>query len=53
VTGISLGTAVGGVVIEHAGVTWSLALAAPSALAAGAVVLALRGSLAPAQVAVT
>jgi predicted MFS family arabinose efflux permease len=53
VTGISLGTAVGGVVIEHAGVTWSLALAAPSALAAGAVVFALRGSLAPARAAVT
>jgi predicted MFS family arabinose efflux permease len=49
VTGISLGTAVGGVVIEHAGVTWSLALAAPSALVAAAVVVALRASLAPAS----
>jgi MFS family permease len=48
VTGISLGTAVGGVVIEHAGVTWALALAAPSALVAAAVVLGLRASLAPA-----
>jgi predicted MFS family arabinose efflux permease len=47
VTGISLGTAVGGLVIEHAGVTWSLALAPPSALAAALTVLALRSSLTP------
>jgi MFS family permease len=47
VAGISLGTAVGGVVIEHAGVTWSLALAAPCALAAALVVFGLRASLAP------
>jgi MFS family permease len=48
VTGISLGTAVGGVVIEHAGVTWSLALAPPCALVAALVVLGMRASLAPA-----
>jgi MFS family permease len=48
VTGISLGTAVGGIVIEHGGPTWSLALAAPSALAAAAVVWGLRASLAAA-----
>jgi predicted MFS family arabinose efflux permease len=47
VTGISLGTAVGGIVIERGGPTWSLALAAPSALVAALVVLALRASLAP------
>jgi predicted MFS family arabinose efflux permease len=47
VTGVSLGTAVGGLVIEHAGVTWALALAAPCALAAALTVLALRASLAP------
>ena len=40
VTGISLGTAVGGVVIERHGPTWALALAAPSAFAAALVVLA-------------
>jgi MFS family permease len=45
VTGVSLGTAVGGVVIEHHGPTWSLALAAPCALLAGLVVLALRATL--------
>ena len=51
VTGVSLGTAVGGVVIENHGPTWSLALAPPCALAAGLVVLALRRTLAsgPAQ----
>ena len=48
VTGISLGTAVGGVVIEHGGPIWSLALAAPCALLAAAIVLLLRASLAPA-----
>lgn len=48
VSGVSLGTAVGGLVIEHVGVTWSLALAPPSALVAAAVVFALRSSLAPA-----
>ena len=45
VTGISLGTAVGGVVIEHGGPTWSLALAAPCALVASLVVLGRRSSL--------
>jgi predicted MFS family arabinose efflux permease len=45
VTGISLGTAVGGIVIEHGGPTWSLALAAPSALLASLVVLGRRSSL--------
>ena len=48
VTGISLGTAVGGVVIERHGPTWALALAAPCAFAAALVVLLLRASLAPA-----
>jgi MFS family permease len=48
VTGVSLGTAAGGVVIEHAGVTWSLALASPCALVAALVVFGLRSSLAPA-----
>jgi predicted MFS family arabinose efflux permease len=53
VTGVSLGTAVGGLVIEHAGVTWALALAAPCALAAALTVLALRASLAPGPAAAT
>jgi MFS family permease len=48
VTGVSLGTAVGGIVIEHAGVTWSFALAPPFALAAALVVLGLRATLRPA-----
>jgi predicted MFS family arabinose efflux permease len=48
VSGISLGTAVGGVVIEHGGPIWALALASPSALAAALVVLGLRASLVPA-----
>jgi predicted MFS family arabinose efflux permease len=48
VAGISLGTAVGGVVIEHGGPTWALALAAPSAFVAALIVLVLRASLAPA-----
>jgi hypothetical protein len=34
-------------VIEHRGPTWSLALAAPSALVAAAIVLSLRATLAP------
>ena len=46
VTGVSLGTAVGGVVIEHHGPIWSLALAPPCAIAAGLVVLGLRRTLA-------
>ncbi|HEY1480236.1 MAG TPA: MFS transporter [Gaiellales bacterium] len=45
VTGMSLGTAVGGVVIERSGPIWALAVAGPASLGAALVVFALRESL--------
>jgi MFS family permease len=49
VTGLALGTSAGGLAIEHLGITGALALAAPCALAAGALALTRRGSLAVPQ----
>ena len=46
VTGLALGTSVGGVAIEHLGLTGALALAAPCAGVAALVALARRASLA-------
>jgi predicted MFS family arabinose efflux permease len=46
VTGISIGTAAGGVVIEHFGTTQSLAIAGPSACVAALIVVLRRASLA-------
>jgi MFS family permease len=51
VTGISAGTAAGGVVIEHFGTTQSLAIAGPSACIGAAIVMLGRASLAQRPVA--
>jgi predicted MFS family arabinose efflux permease len=47
VAGMSIGTAVSGVLVAHGGPTWALAIAGPGPLVAALVVFARRGSLTP------